>query len=486
MRSLFYYLFILTALVFYGVEVCPYLEGLSNTSGFFILTGTFGIFFLNAYIIRYIILMNILKNTPLIHQSRKQLYLEGSLFIAIGLGITIFDTLVFKFPLGSGLKVLVGCMALGLFATIDIVLERERVILSSAVQSGEKLGSTDRFISLPRKFMTVTVLVMVLIIVVLILLIVKDFEWLLQNIKTKGIMEARRSVIFEIIFVMIVIFGLAINLIYSYSMNLKLYFQNQTNILDQVSNGNFEGYVPVVSHDEFGIIAKHTNEMIEGLREKNRIKNLFGKVVSPQIAKRFMEGDGTGGQLDGSRQNLVVLMSDIRNFTTTSEKSDPDVLVQDLNLYFTEMVSIINSHGGLVDKFIGDGILAIFGLDNPDNAVEEAVNSAVKMQLKTKFLPMNVFKPLEVGIGIHCGDVVAGVIGSPDRLEYTFIGDTVNTAARLESMTKPLNTSIVISSKVYDIIRDKNSFVWENYGDHALKGKEKSLSLYGIHKDKLS
>ncbi|HEO66400.1 MAG TPA: adenylate/guanylate cyclase domain-containing protein, partial [Spirochaetes bacterium] len=140
-------------------------------------------------------------------------------------------------------------------------------------------------------------------------------------------------------------------------------------------------------------------------------------------------------------------------------------------------------HGGLVDKFIGDGILVIFGLEHPDEVINQAVKASVSMQEAMVDLNDRVSIPIEIGIGIHKGDVIAGIIGSPDRHEYTFIGDAVNTASRLEGMTKSLKASILVSSNIYNgLSEDLLALPWENFGEQALKGKESNILSYGINK----
>jgi class 3 adenylate cyclase len=174
-------------------------------------------------------------------------------------------------------------------------------------------------------------------------------------------------------------------------------------------------------------------------------------------------------------------MSDVRNFTTLTERTDPEVLVHDLNRYFSEMVEIIRREGGLVDKFIGDGILAVFGLDDPEHASKRAVRTALEMQAAVMKLKLELSIPIEIGIGIHRGEVIAGNIGSTERMEFTFIGDAVNTAARLEGLTKGLGASIVISSAIHsELAGNAAKLPWKHFEKQVLKGKTEMVSVYGI------
>ncbi|HEO65656.1 MAG TPA: hypothetical protein ENI73_07280, partial [Spirochaetes bacterium] len=404
MRAILFYLSSFLVLTFYGVEVCPYLEKITFEQ----LAINQFMFFMIAYLIRIGLIKGIVEPSDYTSQPRKQIMIDISLFLFIGFGLTFYNFIVYGYELFSttgnallsGLKVILGTVAFGFFASLDLVLERERRILFALAQSNEKHRPISGFFSLPKKFTLVAILGGFFIVVVLLLMIIKDFKWLSNNVGLTGIKEAQSAVIFEILFVIGIVFVLGINLIFSYSKNLKLYFQNETNILEKVAGGDLESFVPVITNDEFGLIASHTNSMIEDLREKRRIQDIFGKVVSPEIAKRIYEQSNDEDRLGGQRQNLVILFSDIRNFTSLTEKNDPEVLVRDLNLYFSDMVRIINDHGGLVDKFIGDGILVIFGLEHPDGVINQAVKASVSMQEAMADLNNRVSIPIEIGIGI--------------------------------------------------------------------------------------
>ena len=155
---------------------------------------------------------------------------------------------------------------------------------------------------------------------------------------------------------------------------------------------------------------------------------------------------------------MTILFTDIRSFTTISETMDPQNLVGLLNEYFTEMVAIVMDEDGVVDKYIGDAIMAVFGapVPKPDDAVN-AVRAAVRMRRALRDLNERLvsrgLSPLRTGIGIHTGEVVAGNIGSERRMEYTVIGDAVNLASRLESSTKELGVNVLISEDTYALTK---------------------------------
>jgi adenylate cyclase len=169
------------------------------------------------------------------------------------------------------------------------------------------------------------------------------------------------------------------------------------------------------------------------------------------------------------------------NSTTRTESSSPEAIVADLNRYFTEMVAVVHAHGGIVDKFIGDGLMAIFGFDGEPDAATAAVLAARDMHSAVVVLNRSLAEPIAIGVGIHVGEAIAGTIGSPDRLEFTFIGDVVNTAARIEGMTKALGASPLISADVMAALSPTaQALGWSDVGPQALKGKHDSVQLYGL------
>ncbi len=476
MKAILFYIFSYIVLTIYGVEVCPYLDGL----GFYATAINLLIFFIITFIIRIALIKKVVYSAPLGVQPNRQLAFDLGLFIFTGIAIGVYDSIYLGFPVESALKVILGTTTLGFFASLDLVFERERYIIKKIQNSRETFtNNSSKFFSLPKKFAIVSLFLAVFISSILLLLVIKDFVWLAKNVNAKGINVAQADVIKEIIFAAIIIFGLAINLIISYSRNLKLYFSSETMVLENVSNGDLNGYVPIFTNDEFGLIAHHTNYMIDGLKEKERIKNIFGKVVSPEIAKRLIDEGET--RMGGTRKTLVILFSDIRNFTSLAENTEPEILVQNLNLYFSKMVEIITNCNGLVDKFIGDGILAVFGLENESTSVNNAVEASIKMQMAVKNLKNDL--NISMGIGLHKGELIAGIIGSPDRLEFSFIGDVVNTASRIEGMTRQLQTDILISKEIKEELSPNMKLLpWKDFGVQSLKGKKYETRLFGIPK----
>ena len=203
--------------------------------------------------------------------------------------------------------------------------------------------------------------------------------------------------------------------------------------------------------DELEDLANGFNLMVDGLKERDKLRSTFGKYMTTSVVDHLMSGKVS---LGGETLTVTILFTDIRSFTTISEKMEAQALVALLNEYFTEMVGIVTSEDGVVDKYIGDAIMAVFGapVSQPDDAVR-AVRAAVRMRAALVHLNARLatrgLGPLETGVGIHTGEVVAGNIGTEHRMEYTVIGDAVNVASRLESSTKDLHVGVLISDDTW-------------------------------------
>jgi adenylate cyclase len=215
--------------------------------------------------------------------------------------------------------------------------------------------------------------------------------------------------------------------------------------------------VPVLrTRDEIELLATGFNQMVEGLMERDKLRTTFGKYMTESVLQHLLGGKV---ELGGETLKVTILFSDIRSFTTISEKMDAHALVALLNEYFTEMVGIIMRNGGVVDKYIGDAIMAVFGAPVPGpadaaNAVRAAVEMRAALITLNQRLAARGMQELRTGIGIHTGEVVAGNIGSEQRMEYTVIGDPVNVAARLETNTKDLGVNVLISEATYLLTRE--------------------------------
>ena len=251
--------------------------------------------------------------------------------------------------------------------------------------------------------------------------------------------------------------------------------------VDAIGQGNFETRLDAASRDEFGAVAKAVNKMAGELSERDRVKAAFARYVSQQVVDSILHSDA-GIKLSGDRRRISVLFCDIRGFTSISENLPPEKVVLLLNEYFECMVEVVFRNKGTLDKFIGDGMMVIFGAPEDDPYQEEhALKAAIEMQdelrkLAEKWQADGV--NLRIGIGINSGPAIVGNIGSSKRMEYTAIGDTVNLASRLESATKELGVGILLSEYTHNAVR--GSFRFKNMGPVHVRGRNEPVLTYSV------
>ncbi|MCR4822449.1 MAG: guanylate cyclase [Treponema sp.] len=220
---------------------------------------------------------------------------------------------------------------------------------------------------------------------------------------------------------------------------------------------------------------------------EKRIRKAFGRFVPEQIIDSLvLQADTSDDKVAvGETRAVAILFSDIRSFTNISEKNKPDVLVAFLNRYLSKMVDIIKKHGGTIDKFIGDAIMAEFGTpvsyeDNCHRAVAAAMEmreALPTVELGDLVLPEGM--EFNIGIGIHYGDVIVGSIGSKDKTDYSVIGDNVNLASRLEGLTKTYGVQILVSGSVREDAGE-DSFCFRHLDDVRVKGKHNAVPIYAV------
>ncbi len=228
----------------------------------------------------------------------------------------------------------------------------------------------------------------------------------------------------------------------------------------------------------------YTHKFVLENRSKEKVKSAMGKYMSEDVMKRVIQNIDNLG-LGGKKATVTVLFADIRGFTSMSETMSAQQVSEILNEYFTEMEPIISKYNGIINKFIGDAVMAIFGEPIQDkNHAANAVRCGYEMLLKVKELQKKWTeegKPkIEIGIGINTGEVFVGNIGSINRMEYTVIGDTVNLASRLESYNKIYKTKMLISSSTYEIT--KNFIDVMKISDVEIRGKSHRMNIYEVLK----
>lgn len=264
------------------------------------------------------------------------------------------------------------------------------------------------------------------------------------------------------------------------AVGLSIQLKQIIRALHRVAKGDFSHKVVVTSNDEMGYTGDAINDMIQGLKERDLIKETFGRYVSQQVRDEILRG---AIPLDGEHKEVTVLFADLRNFTPLVESTPPKLVVSIINGYFQEMAEAIDQEGGLVLQFIGDEIEAVFGAplpleDHPRRAVRAALEmrrrlAKVNAQLAGQGLP-----PLEHGVGIHSGQVVAANIGSPERLSYALVGDTVNLASRIQGLTKGLGADILISGRTRAALGQE--FSLRDLPATPVKGKRDQVEIWAV------
>ena len=252
------------------------------------------------------------------------------------------------------------------------------------------------------------------------------------------------------------------------------------NAMAEVERGRLDGHAPVVSTDEIGAVAEGFNRMLHGLRERELVKETFGKYVTPEIRDEILAGRISG---EGELKEVTVLFADIRDFTPWVEATAPRDVVRDLNEYFTEMAEAIRTQRGLVLQFIGDEIEAVFGapVASRDHAAM-AVRAALDMRRRLRAWNARreaAGKPaLRHGIGIHTGTVLAGNIGGAERLSYALVGDPVNLASRIQGLTKDFKVDILISEATRKSIDP--AVAVEELPAVRVKGRAEEVNVYKV------
>jgi adenylate cyclase len=248
--------------------------------------------------------------------------------------------------------------------------------------------------------------------------------------------------------------------------------------MQEVLKGNLGHRLAVNREDEIGFLARSFNEMVGGLEEREKIRDVMNKVVSPQVAREMLQH---GVTLGGEEREASVLFADIRGFTTISETLPPPELLHLLNAYLGHMSRVIEGEKGVIDKYIGNEVMAIFGVPLllEDHAVR-AVAAGIGMLKELKRFNAEAGRtlPLRIVIGIATGPVIAGNVGSPERLNYTVLGDTVNIASRLQGLTKEYGVPLIMSGVTYEKVA--TVFSCRLLGKVAVRGRQQETALYTV------
>ncbi len=302
-------------------------------------------------------------------------------------------------------------------------------------------------------------------------------------ISEANVFEAINRTTYRIILFSLAVLFLAIFIIRLFSKTLTSPIGDLVEASKQIESGDFNLQLEARTKDEIGLLTQSFNEMASGLAERENLKASFSKFTNKAIAEKAARGEL---QLGGETRNATIFFSDIRSFTAMSEKLSPQEVVEFLNQYMTRMVECVNKTNGVVDKFIGDAIMAVWGAPESSGTAADDAWNAVKAALLMRIALFNYNKeriangkdPMRIGCGINTGSVVAGQIGSNDRMEYTVIGDAVNFASRTEALNKPFATDILITENTWKLVKDR--IVAEEMPAVHVKGKEGNVRMFAV------
>ncbi|MEN4473643.1 adenylate/guanylate cyclase domain-containing protein [Mycolicibacterium cosmeticum] len=280
-----------------------------------------------------------------------------------------------------------------------------------------------------------------------------------------------------------IVIGCAITLTFAVPISVGIGFSSSLRPIrdlaegaERVAEGDYTQRLPVVQDDDLGALAATFNRMQAGLAERQRLQAAFGTYVDPVLAARLLKQPDD--VFSGERRKVTVMFVDVRDFTPFAEANTAEHAVARLNTLFEIVVPAVLDAGGHVNKFLGDGALAVFGAPNDlaDHA-DAALNAAVLIQ---RLVAERFNGELQIGIGINTGVVIAGTIGGGNHLEYTLIGDTTNVAARVEQLTKTTGDTILLTEQTLEGLT-ANPPGLADRGTHVLKGKSAATRIFAIH-----
>ena len=249
-------------------------------------------------------------------------------------------------------------------------------------------------------------------------------------------------------------------------------------VAQEVGRGNLETSVEILRADEFGILADEFNSMIAGLRQKEHMEGRVGRALGPEIVQQLLRREE---ELGGVERQLSVLFSDIRGYTSFCAELKPDEALTVLNAFHATMTRTITEHGGIVNQLVGDGMMAIFGaIDEREDHAEQAIAAGLAMLQALPELNHEIRQlghaDLRIGVGINSGMAIVGTIGSPGRMEFTAVGDVVNVAARIESLTKEHQSPLLFSPSTLALLPEPLGVV--ELPPLEVRGKREPLVTY--------
>ena len=323
MRAKLHYLAMMAVLPVYGIQVCPFIEGLNP---FEVIVTVDGLLLL-MFLARRPLYARMVDPTPLAGQAWRAFVLELALLIAAALVLSAYNMAVHDFPLVSGFKILVGIGAMGFFASADLALEHERLIASKVESEGLKLAPSSDFFPLTSKLAFSAGACILLLGGVFTLLVIKDLDWLVEVGGTIPLHEARLSILKEFGFALLVALPETVNIILSFARNLNMFLMRENGVLERVTAGHYDTHVPISSNDEFGVMAAHTNAMIQRIRERTNELNRTRDVTILTLASLAETRDNeTGAHILRTQRYVKALAEQLRTHPRFAAALDDETI----------------------------------------------------------------------------------------------------------------------------------------------------------------
>lgn len=384
-------------------------------------------------------------------------------FVIVGLPIAVFMVLEFELPWYSGLVIFAGaCVATAYAATLHFFAS-ELALRPILRDAAEKLppGFGGMRVGVPLRWKLLGALPLINVITGVVV----------SGLSTDGTATLQDLGI-DVLVAVGVAFTISLELTLLLSRSIQQPIDDLLAATARVKQGDLSVRVPVLSGDEMGDLAGSFNEMMSGLEERERLRAAFGSYVDPEVAQRVLD---EGEMLEGEEVEVTVLFIDIRDFTPFAESASAAEAVARLNEFFELVVPCLMEHGGHANKFVGDGVLGVFGAPErmPDHA-DRALEAACKI---ASLVEERFGERLGIGIGINSGPVIVGSIGGGGRLEFTVIGDPVNVAARVERLTRETGDVILLTEATRCLLTREHADL-EERGSLPIKGKSDGVAVW--------
>ena len=384
-------------------------------------------------------------------------------FLIIGVPVTVFVTIDFDLPWYSALVVFAGGSVAVLYAGVLHFFASE-LALRPVVRDAAALLPSDfagMRVGVPLRWKLLGALPLINVITGVVV----------SGLSTRG--HATLSDLgVDVLVAVVVAFTISFELTLLLTKSIYGPLGDLTDATERVKRGDLSARVPVLSGDEMGQLAGSFNAMLAGLEEREKLRAAFGSYVDPQIARRVVD---EGEILEGDELEVSVLFVDVRDFTPFAESASAAETVARLNEFFELVVPVLTKHGGHANKFVGDGVLGVFGApervaDHADRALDAACEIASAVE-------GHFGEELQIGIGINSGPVIAGSVGGGGRLEFTVIGDPVNVAARVERATRQTGDVVLLTEATRCLLTREHAGL-EERGTMPLKGKSDGVALW--------